>query len=380
MLLSMLSHQHFQKLTTEQEGPLVSLYVPFTNGGQANENGKRLELMLSEAEVRLAALGLSAKGCTQFLAPARAYAEERVGSPQEGKTLALLLSPSEFHAYTLPAEVPQCLQVNAHFCVAPLLPYLHKHADCYVLAVSKKRARLLHVDGAALHEVQVDGMPGSFDEAFEGLEHQDKELQSHSGGAGGPMFHGQGGAHDLAKEELEEFLHKIAKAVDHTLSNQKAPLFFSGIEEELGMFRKYSSYPQLQAQSVAGKPDVMSAEEIVGKAVELMRPLWKKEREVALEVYGPLAGTGRTSVDPQAVLDLSYHGKVDGLLVAEGAMLWGKINPDSGIAEIHESAETGDIDLVGLAAVHTLQHRGWVRAIEPEAMPEGSMMAAVLRY
>ena len=83
---------------------------------------------------------------------------------------------------------------------------------------------------------------------------KDKELQSHAGGGGGgghAMFHGQGGASDMNKEELEQYLHKIAKAVDHTLQGQHAPLLFVGIEEEFGMLRKHLSYAQLADQPLS---------------------------------------------------------------------------------------------------------------------------------
>ncbi len=301
----------------------------------------------------------------------------------QGKTLVLFLSPSSFYAFSIEAEVSDCLQIGAHFCIAPLLPFLHKHSECYILAVSKKHARLLHLHSDGLAEIDAEGLPHSFDEEFANLEHQDKELQSHAGGGGGgghAMFHGQGGASDMNKEELEQYLHKIAKAVDHTLQGQHAPLLFIGIEEEFGMLRKHLSYAQLADQPLPGNPDVLSGEDIANRAVAALNPLWKKEREVALEVYGPLSGTGRTSVDTQAILDLSYHGKVDGLLLSEGLVLWGKVHADSGIAELHDRQEQGDIELSGMAAIHTLQHKGWVRVLSPEQMPEGAKMAAVLRY
>ena len=384
MRLEMLSQDLFKKLTSEQEGPLVSIYLPITSDGQANENGKRLGITLGEAETRLSDLGLSPKGCAQFLAPARAYAEKQWSVPHGGRTLAMFLSPSSFYSFMLPVDAPECMQIGPHFCVAPLLPFLRKNAECYVLAVSKKHARLLHMTGEGIQEVQVDGLPHNFEDAFDGkLEHQDKEMQFHGGGpgsSGGTQFHGQGGAKDLNKEELEEYLHKIAKAVDHVLQNEHAPLMFAGIEEEFGMFRKHSSYPHLQAQFIHGNPDSTQTEELYEKTVAYLKPLWDKERSVALEVYGPLSGTGRTSTDIQAILDLSHHGKVDGLLVAEGAMKWGRINPDNGIAEPHDRQEAGDTELIGLAAIHTMQHKGWVRAIPQDKMPEKAIIAAVLRY
>lgn len=383
MRLEMLSAEDFKKLTSEQEGPLVSLYLPITAEGQANENRKRLTVTLSDAETKLGEFGLSPKGCAQFLAPARAYAEQEWQTPRGGRSMALFLSPSSFYAYTLPSDVPECMQIGAHFCVAPLLPLLRKNAECYLLAVSKKHARLLHVDSERVNEVEVDGLPKNFDEAFDNrLEFQDKEVHTHGGGPGASaaQFHGQGGAKDLSKEELEEYLHKIAKATDHVLKDQKAPLFFAGIEEEFGMFRKYASYPHLQERRIDGNPDTLQTEELYERVVELMSPVWAKEREVALEVYGPLAGTGRTSTDVQAILDLSYHGKVEGLLVAEGAMQWGKMHPDSGVAEFHDRREPGDNELLGLAAIHTMQHKGWVRALPAEKMPEKADIAAVLRY
>lgn len=55
---------------------------------------------------------------------------------------------------------------------------------------------------------------------------------------------------------------------------------------------------------------------------------------------------------------------------------------DPGTAEVsvHEEAESGDGDLLDLAAVQTLLTSGTVYALDPEEMPDGATVAALFRY
>jgi hypothetical protein len=68
------------------------------------------------------------------------------------------------------------------------------------------------------------------------------------------------------------------------------------------------------------------------------------------------------------------------LFVAVGFQQWGTFDPATNTVWVHEEAEPGDEDLLDFAAIQTLLNRGTVYAVEPEKVPDETLLAAVSRY
>src|SRR5207253_3859107 len=77
------------------------------------------------------------------------------------------------------------------------------------------------------------------------------------------------------------------------------------------------------------------------------------------------------------IVTAAYHGRIQFLFVALGRDQWGTFDPSSQLIDMHEQQEPGDEDLVNLAAVYTLSHKGTVYAVAPEKVPGGVPMAAI---
>ena len=185
MRTDILSLSTFAKLAQELELPLVSVCLPLhVEGNALRENQRLARAALSEVEQKLAPFGLSPKGCSQFLAPARAFAEEQCQHLHGGQTLLLLCSPSLFEVFLLEHPHEERIVVGSAFYVTPLLQHLHKHAECYVLTASKKRAQLHHMTDQGIGEMFIEGMPASFEEAWKDMEKEEESLQFHSTSAG----------------------------------------------------------------------------------------------------------------------------------------------------------------------------------------------------
>lgn len=77
---------------------------------------------------------------------------------------------------------------------------------------------------------------------------------------------------------------------------------------------------------------------------------------------------------------MAYYKLIDTLFVAVGVQQWGYFTPDENQVELHQQKEIGDEDLMDFAAIHTLLNGGTVYAVEPEAVPDNTPLAAVFRY
>ena len=68
------------------------------------------------------------------------------------------------------------------------------------------------------------------------------------------------------------------------------------------------------------------------------------------------------------------------LFVDIKAHQWGMFDPQTVAIELHDGCESGDDDLLDLAAVQTLLHRGTVFSVHAEQVPGRESIAAVFRY
>jgi hypothetical protein len=81
--------------------------------------------------------------------------------------------------------------------------------------------------------------------------------------------------------------------------------------------------------------------------------------------------------DLEAVVTAAYEGRVETLFVALGHQVWGVFDPATGRVEQHKEALFGDVELLDLAAAHTLLHGRTVYAVEQEQVPSKTDVAAI---
>lgn len=227
----------------------------------------------------------------------------------------------------------------------------------FILAASKNKAQLFEVTGDRIAPHAVDGMPTSMADAWKGMERSEQSLQMHSSGNAAGSFHGQGGVNDLMEQEEDKYIHDLAKSLHTLLHNQHDPLVFAGVTEAYGMFKKFDQSGHLLEEHVTGNPDQMTMEELKEKCDPIARAHMLKKNEAVLEQFGALHGTGRTSLDPVEIEAQANAGKVETLILPEG------------------SEEANQV-----LAREVWKHRGHAVVLEASKMPEGSPLAAILRF
>lgn len=359
-------HSLVTQLINDTEAPCVSIYLPVLPGlTHAQENIARLNRILDDIESRLQNYGMTGKAQSQFVATARAFADNTLAAGVEQGTLALFLSPSSFHPELLPTELEERVVIAPRFSITPLLPYLFGTMQYYILAVSKNHAHFLQVQHGEVEAVDIPGMPHSQEEAWQGMEASNESFQAHE---------------NDSDVETKTYLQKIAKSLHAFLQEHHAPLIFAGVEELYGLYKGLDTSGKLLEEYIKGSPDQMDGKKLIDHAEPIIKAATEKRNAELLESYGNVAGTGRTSTDLNDILDSAAAGKVELLFVAEGNEQWGTFNTENGAKELHEGPTPDNEELLGLAAHHTLQHRGHVVALPIDQMPEGKQIAALLRF
>jgi hypothetical protein len=377
--MDLFTRDDLKTLLAEHPSPCISLFMPAHRGG-AEEDPIRWRKHLAEAEERLAKAGWRAAEVKVLLAPGRRLLEDITFWKNQSDGLAAFLAPQYLRLFRLPLAFKDGVVVANRFSIIPLLPLLSGNGRFFVLALSQNAVRLLQGTRHSVSEVDLKGVPRNLAEAL--LSHdRDEPLTFHtrptSGGSWGAIFEGHGVGIDDAKDDLLRYFQRIDRGLHPLLREEKAPLVLAAVDYLQPIYRQANTYSQLLEQGVEGNPDRLSSRELHAWAWPLVQPLFEAEQQRAAAQYRQLAGTEHASGDLEVVVAAAYEGRVETLFVALDRQVWGVFDPTRGRVEQHQEAPFGDVDLLDLAAAHTLTHGRTVYAVEPEQVPSKTDVAAI---
>lgn len=339
--------------------------------------------LLRQAEDMLVTNGMRSPEAKALLEPAEKLLSRILFWRGQQDGLAVFLSPGFERFYSLPIDFPELVIVGERFHLKPLLSLLGG-GEFYILALSQNQVRLLQASPFSVSEVEVEGLPGSLDEALK-YDDPEKQLQFHTGtqkvtGDRAAMFHGHGVGTDDTRTNLLRFCQHVDRGLHDILRDEQAPLILAAVDYLLPIFSEASSYPHLLPAIVPGNPEDMSPEELRQQAWPLVKPYFDQTRKEAEAKYRNLGGTGKSSHKLEEIIPAAYHGRVEVLFVAVGLQEWGFYNVQRNELQRFPEARPDTEDLLDAAAVQTLLKGGAVFAVEPEAVPDSSTIAAIFRY
>jgi hypothetical protein len=304
------------------------------------------------------------------------------GDAKEGSTLVIFRSPRMFKSFYVPESLDESVTVADHFYILPLLPLVGAGRVFYILALSQQNIRLIRCSPDGAEEAPLpDWAPRTLEESAN-VEPPDSTLDNRSsagpsqGSMKGVMF---GHGSEKKDEYLAQFYRDVDQAVNEILKTEGAPVVLAGVDYELALYRKVSSYPHLAPEGVRGAPDSLKGGELRRRAQQLADAHFAAPLDQALKAYEKL-GPERRSSDWKQAVTAAYEGRVAHLFLARGARQMGIFDSASHTVEQHSEPQPGDEDLANAAAVETLLHGGLVDILAPDKAPDGASIAALLRY
>ena len=387
--MDILTRQMVNELSQAKGEVLISVYMPTHRVGRQVQQGPiRLKNLLSEARTDLENRGLRKPVIDDLLKPVERLIADGGFWQHQSDGLVLFISPGFFKYYRLPIEIEELLVVSERFHLKPLFPLLSNNGHFYVLALSQKEIRLLHGSRFSITQVDLENVPTSLRQAL-WFDDPEKQLQYHSGtsapggtGKRASIFHGHGANEADEKDEILRYFQRVDKGLGALLGNEQDPLVLAGVDYLLPIYQQASDYPYLVDSFIEGNPDELSPEELHQRAWGILEPIFQQERNQTLEKYIELhqAGSDLASSDESFIVAAAHYGVVETLFVALGVQRWGNFDPQNRDVKWHVEFQPGDQDLLDLAAVQTLKNGGTVYALEPENMPENTLLAAIFRY
>lgn len=378
----MVTKDDITSLIEKADVPSISIYLPtHVTGEQVQQDPIRLKNLLTKAEKQLVEqYNFSQPEVDEMVKKAKALLDDGKFWQYGDQGLAVFITGDMFETYRLPLDFKEQVLVDDHFLITPLLPMISLSGTYCVASLSKKQIRLLRCTRETVQEIKLEEVPTSFEEFTQYKESQ-RHLQHHSGrGEGHAVFHGQGSNEDNEDEESVNYLKVAENEITDKVRRRNDPLIIAGMTNAAAIYKKFNHYHRTLEDSINVNPDALSDDKLNEKAWKIIKSHFLEEMYRDKERFADLTGSDKQSDNLSQVVEASYYGKVDSLFVPMGRQSWGKFDKENNT--IHHSAEhqNGEYDLINMAAIKTLSQGGRVYALNKEAMPQGTSIAAIFRY
>lgn len=389
-----LSREEIKTLVEQPKDNSISIYMPVISAGaEVRQNPIRFKNLIKEAHSRLIEAGVDENQVNQLLEKANELDRQDFWEGIGEQGLAIFISNNIFRYYVLPLEFEELVVVSDRFHVKPLLQILNNNGRFYVLGLSQNKVRMVVASRYRTQEIDLTALslPTSLAEALKYDDVSEKQLQMHTTARSAVnsqsgVFHGQGVGTDDAEQKtnIMRFFKALAKGLEKNIlhHDEQVPLVLAGVDFLIPMYKEANSYQYLMEDAVTGNPEILSPQELHSQALPIVETYWNNSHKKAVDLYNELLGnnTGNASNSLEEIVPAAYYQKIDTLLVAKGEHKWGLFDKGSQKVSLHQQEETGDEDLLDLAAAHTLINGGSVYVVEPEKVPANKTVAAIFRY
>jgi hypothetical protein len=369
-----------------QRGPCLSLLLPTPwRGEEARKVAIQLKGLLREAESQARARALPDDTAAALLDPVRSLVDDAGFWRRTGEGAALYSAAGRWHGFRLGAAPAPRAVVGERFYLRPLLGRLDDLAY-HVLAVSRHRVRLFEGDHESLREMELGAVPRDFEAALGELQFQ-RGLQQHSPTPAGRgrraiVFHGHGADdEEHLEDDLFKYFRLLAAALHERLGGDDRPLVVAAVEEHLPVLVQRAGLPgTVLEEGIPGNPDYVSEHDLHARAWPLVAAWARRAAGADARRVRDAVDRARVVTETSAIVRAAAGGRVDTLLAAAGAELWGTFDPAAQALTVHGAPEPGDEELVNLAVCETLAARGAVRELPPAELPGPGPMVALLRW
>lgn len=383
-----LDNTQLEQMLASEGGPHLSLFLPRRSGPlKADEDTIRLSNQVRSAESMLIEHWMTKRQAIAFLEPVKKLGEDTAFLAGRGDALAIYRSEDQLRVFRLDYNVPESLSIASAFRFRPLLPELNLVAPFYVLRIGKKSVHLDRIEDGMLSEVQGIEFPEGFERTLANTT-ADRGAQVHSGavatqGKQRAVFHGQGGLPDRQDSELSEYMHRVDDSLCRWIADEDALVILAGVERLASSFRHVSKCARIAQQTIALSTERLSPQDLAKRAMAIASVEGATQR--AHDSARVREHRGPVATDPEKILAAAYDGRIDALFIDDAEVIRGSFFPDTGTLREMRSEPSGAPedpchDLVEVAIIQTLCHRGRVYESSTDQMPTEAQMAAALRY
>jgi hypothetical protein len=374
-----LALEELRILLARHAAPCLSLYLPSRPGGSA-EDRNRFGALLEEARGKLAG-ELGARAADRRLRPLEALSKPAFWRASTAG-LAVFHAADYSALFRLPVKVPERVHVGESFQVRPLVDFLGTNQHFYLLTISQGRVSFFKGNATGLAHVELPAGLGSLEEALGTVVHERATTQHQSSRGGARSIVSGSDAWDAVRDEdLARWFRLIDAALWTILRDEKAPLVLAGPERVVHIFQRVSRYAGLAPRSVHENLVKASSAELHKRVWPIVQEIARGSEARVLENYQQLVSQARALDEIRALAQFAVSGRVRELLLDKDAVLFGRMDRESGALELFGThGGSADEDVLDDIAEAVLLRGGEVYSLTRECMPSKSPIAGTLRW
>ena len=290
-----------------------------------------------------------------LLDPLEVAATNLIDSSKEPATFIFLRSPDVCESFRTRYLIDQPVAaVGECFQLRPLLALASKHLEFYILALK-------------LNDTRIFKCTDQLCEAASFPKNARTEAAAFAPNATQSSLRAEP-VHDRDHPEthLGRFYREIDRDVNALLKDGHPPLVVVGIEREIALFHRLTTYPECVEPGIRGLPGHLGQNEMYQQSLGLVRSVTAGPVRRARERFDKHIGTGHASTDLQEIVHAASTGRVEHLFLRENGVV-----PDT---------VDGGSALLDTATVQTLRHGGDVQILSENSMPSADPICAIFRY
>lgn len=364
--------------------PRVSIFIPtHKTFPDAQQDPIRLSNALKEADRQLAAADV--RNAEELLSAARLRTEAHKFWRYQDRGLAVLIEDGMTRWLKLPQAVPELSIVASRYHVRPLIDTFSDAGRFYVLAATRGSVRFFDAGERELEEIKIEDLPPSLD-AIKGRTDFDDQAGYHTrsrGSAAAPKYHALGeSAEDYEEVELGQFAQAVAKSVDRHLAADARPLILVAQPRLMGRLREKLGYRNTAETGVQTDPTSMSEKDLQAKVWAVAGPLLRQPRDdlrarcKAWLEGADIPGSG----DLQELIRSADEGRIETLLVARDANVWGTYDDEQCTVRFDNANGPDNEDLLNLLALKSLSQGGDVISLSEDLADKAGPAVGLYRY
>lgn len=331
--------------------PCISIVLPEREARDA-----RIAFKGALAQVRAELASSASKhDIASLLDPLEVAASNAIDSSKEPATFIFLRSPGVCESYRTRYLVGEPVAaVGEYFRLRPLLALASKHLEFYILALKLNNTRIFKCTDQFCEAARFPKNAGTEAAGF-------VPGQAQIWLRAEPVHD-----RDHPENHLGHFYREVDRDVNALLKDGHPPLVVVGVEHEVALFHRLTTYPACVEPGIRGLPGHLSENEMYRQSLALVRSVTTGATRHALEKFDKQIGTGHASADVQEIVRAASAGRVEHLFLLENGSVPGAVD--------------GGADVLDMAAVQTLRHGGDVQTLQEANMPGGGPICAIFRY
>jgi Bacterial archaeo-eukaryotic release factor family 3 len=254
---------------------------------------------LAQVRAKLAASTYK-RDIASLLDPLELAATNVIDSSKEPATFIFLRSPDVCESFRTRYRVGQSVAVVGEwFQLRPLLALASKHLEFYILALK-------------LNDTRIFKCTDQFCEAARFPKNAGTEAAGFVPGAAQSSLRAEP-VHDRdhPEDHLGRFYREIDRDVNALLKDEHPPLVVVGVEHEVALFHRLTTYPACVEPGIRGLPGHLSQNEMYQQSLELVRSVTTGPARRALEKFDKQIGTGHASADVHEIVPAASTGRVE---------------------------------------------------------------------